>query len=107
MRVRESWTGAELAVRVPRRTRCVYGASFYPGWTVTCDGRGVRCAPSREGLVAFAAPAGTTRIAVRFGETLLRKAADAISLLSAILALTGWLALAVTSRNRPRCMVRA
>ena len=82
---RQAWLGGAFAVRVRRRSECLYGALYYPGWRVLCDGRSVGCGPSQEGLLNFAAPAGTSTIEIRFGETPLRKAADALSLLSAVL----------------------
>jgi hypothetical protein len=96
---RPAWLGGAFAVSVPRRSPCLYGALYYPGWRVLCDGRGAVCRPSQEGLVSFVAPAGTNTIELRFGETPLRKAADGLSLLSAAL-MAGLGAVAVASRAR-------
>jgi hypothetical protein len=82
---RQAWLGGTFAVRVPQPARCLYGAFFYPGWKVLCDGRAVMAEPSPEGLLRFTAPAGTTAVEIRFGETRLRKAADGLSLACAVL----------------------
>ena len=71
----------ELETPVPFQAR--YLAFYYPGWRVTVDGDRVPIAPTEpDGLLSFAVPAGRHTIRVRFGETPLRLAADAISLVS-------------------------
>ena len=71
----------ELESPVPFRAR--YLAFYYPGWRVTVDGVPIPITPTDpDGLVSFDVPAGRHTVRVRFGETGLRLAADALSLLS-------------------------
>ena len=79
----------ELESRVPFQAR--YLAFYYPGWRVTVDGALVPITPTDpDGLISFDVPAGHHTIRVHFGETPLRLAADAISLVSlaALIAIT-------------------
>ena len=79
----------ELESPVPFRAR--YLAFYYPGWRVTVDGDPIPATPTDpDGLLSFDVPAGSHTVRVRFGETPLRLAADAISILSlaALLVLT-------------------
>ena len=79
-----------IVVESPVPFRARYLAFYYPGWRVTVDGDPVLAAPTDpDGLLSFDVPAGTHTVRVRFGETPLRLAADAISVLSlAILIIT-------------------
>ena len=82
---------ATIVVESPVPFEARYLAFYYPGWRVTVDGEPVPVAPSDpEGLISFDVPAGEHTIRVRFGETPLRMAADAVSVLSlvALLVLT-------------------
>jgi len=73
----------ELESRVPFQAQ--YLAFYYPGWRVTGDGALVPITPTDpDGLISFDVLPGRHLIRVRFGETLLRLAADAASLLSLI-----------------------
>ncbi|MFQ6099789.1 MAG: glycosyltransferase family 39 protein [Anaerolineae bacterium] len=86
----------ELESPVPFRAR--YLAFYYPGWRVTVDDNLIPIAPTdSEGLISFDVPAGRHTIRVRFGETPLRLAADALSLV-ALVALVALLALSLRSR---------
>jgi hypothetical protein len=96
---RPGWLKATFAVRAPRPAECLYGALYYPGWTVSCDGRRVTCRPSREGLVSFIAPAGTATVEVQFGETPLRKVADILSLAS-LCVMAGMMIAVLAARPR-------
>ncbi len=60
----------------------------YPGWQATVDGRLVPVAPTPEtGLVTFPVPAGEHVVKVRWRETPMRLAADAITAAAALMAL--------------------
>ncbi|MBN1180546.1 MAG: glycosyltransferase family 39 protein [Anaerolineae bacterium] len=79
---------AELDIETPVPFQARYFAFYYPGWRVQIDGEPVAITPSdSEGLITFAVPSGRHTVALRFGETPLRRAADAISLLSLLLLL--------------------
>ncbi len=82
---------ATVVLESPDPFRAHYLAFYYPGWRVTVDGAPVPIAPTEpDGLISFDVPAGRHTVRVRFGETPLRLAADAISCISlaALLILT-------------------
>jgi hypothetical protein len=77
---------ATIVLKSPTPFRARYLAFYYPGWHVTIDGDTVPVAPTDpEGLVSFDVPAGSHTVRVRFGETPLRLAADAISILALVI----------------------
>ena len=87
---------ARLVVESPVPFRARYLTFYFPGWRVWVDGEPVEVRPSEpEGLITFDVPAGRAHIHVRFGETRLRLASDALSLLSL-------LALVVLAVRAPR-----
>jgi len=78
--------GAVIEIESPIPFRARYLAFYYPGWRVWIDGEPVGIAPTdAEGLIAFDVPIGRHMITLRFGETPLRRAADAVSLLSLLI----------------------
>jgi len=92
--LREGRTGplsAEGWVESPQPFRLTINRFFYPGWRAWVDGKPVEIVPEAEwGRFTFPVPAGRHHIAVRFGETPLRLAADLLSALS-LLGLAIWL----------------
>ncbi len=79
---------ARLVVESPTPFRARYWTFAYPGWRVQMDGASVPIIPSEpEGLITFDVPAGRHTLEIRFGETPLRLAADALSVLSLALLL--------------------
>ena len=71
---------AEFVIETPIPFRARYLAFYFPGWRVLVDGDPIPIAPTDpDGLIAFDVPAGHHTITVRFGETPLRRAADAVS----------------------------
>jgi len=84
--VQEEQTGplsAEGWVESPQPFRLTVNRFFYPGWRAWVDGNPVEVAPETEwGRFTFPVPAGRHHLAVRFGETPLRLAADLLSVLS-------------------------
>jgi hypothetical protein len=80
---------ATIELESPVPFRAHYLAFYYPGWRVTIDGEPVPIAPTDpEGLISFKVPAGRHTVRLRFGETPLRLAADAISILSLAILIT-------------------
>ncbi len=80
---------AALTLTAP--ARLTFKQFAFPGWTATLDGAPLALTPDPEwGLITFTVPAGAHTVRFSFGETPLRLAADAISLL-AVLALLGLL----------------
>ena len=74
---------AEAWVDTPQAFRVVVNRFFYPGWRAWVDGKPVEITPEAEwGRFTFPVPAGRHHLAVRFGETPLRLAADLLSVLS-------------------------
>jgi hypothetical protein len=79
---------ARIVVETPAPFRARYLAFYFPGWRVQVDGESAEITPSDpEGLITFEVPAGRHILTVRFGETPLRLAADAISVFSLVLLL--------------------
>jgi hypothetical protein len=75
--------GSTIELDTPEAFQARYLAFYYPGWRVTVDGTLVEVGPAPEtGLVTFPVPAGRHTITIRFTETPLRLAADALSLVS-------------------------
>ncbi len=75
--------GSTIELDTPEAFQARYLAFYYPGWCVTVDGTPVEVSPAPEtGLVTFPVPAGRHTITIRFTETPLRLAADALSLVS-------------------------
>lgn len=82
---------AAFTVRLPR--------IFFPGWRARVDGTRVEArADGPWGLVTVEIPAGSHEVTARFGETPLRAAADAISVVCLVLWFAG---LASERRMRP------
>jgi hypothetical protein len=80
---------ATIVIESPVPFRARYLAFYYPGWRVTVDGNPVPATPADpDGLLSFSVPAGSHTVRVRFGETPLRLAADAISVLSLAILIT-------------------
>ncbi len=93
---------AEAWVESPQPFRLTVNRFYYPGWRAWVDGEPVEAAPESErGRLTFPVPAGKHRVAVRFGETLLRLAADVLSGLS-LLALAGVVLLPPLLQRRGR-----
>jgi len=84
--LREGRTGplsAEGWVESPQPFRLTINRFFYPGWRAWLNGKPVEIVPEAEwGRFTFPVPAGRHHLAVRFGETPLRLAADLLSALS-------------------------
>ncbi|MFN3762576.1 MAG: hypothetical protein ACK4WK_05160, partial [Anaerolineae bacterium] len=84
--IQEEQTGplsAEGWVESPQPFRMTVNRFFYPGWRAWVDGREVEVAPEPQwGRFTFPVPAGRHHVAIRFGETPLRLAADLLSALS-------------------------
>ena len=56
---------------------------YFPGWTVTVDGRNWPAAPSRpQGLIELTLEPGTHRVEVRWTDTPLRRWSTALSFLA-------------------------
>ena len=90
--------GADLDVEAERPARVLFDRFYFPGWQVRVDGQPAPARPFGPlGLLATEVPAGEHRLAVWFGETPLRSAADAASVVG-LLALA---ALALCSAMSP------
>ncbi len=66
---------------------------YYPGWRVRIDGTTVPIQfqdPNHRGLITFSVPVGSHSVSVRFGETPLRKVANAVSILTMVLVGFFW-----------------
>lgn len=69
-------------------TRVVENTLYFPGWVVSVDGKPVSVQfqdPEYRGLMTFMVPSGTHKVDVRFGQTNVRRFADILSGVSAML----------------------
>lgn len=83
-------TTAQLTLETPTPFRARFRWYYFPGWQATLDGAPVAVAPDGpHGLLAVEVPAGQHTLEVRFGETPLRRAANAISIISVGLLMVG------------------
>lgn len=85
----------QFTISTDRNVALGVNRSYYPGWTALVDEEEAAIAPAQDGTISIMIPAGTHDVRVYFGETLLRKTANSISLaglfwivLSAILGVT-------------------
>ncbi len=79
-------TSATVTLETPAAFRARWRWYYFPGWQATLDGAQIPVMPdSSYGLLAMDIPAGRHTLAVRFSETPLRRAADAISIMSVVL----------------------
>ncbi|MGD9002022.1 MAG: 6-pyruvoyl-tetrahydropterin synthase-related protein, partial [Anaerolineae bacterium] len=93
---------AQLLVESPQSFHARYLSFYFPGWRAWVDGKRVEVTHSDpEGLIRFEVPAGRHSIRVRFGETPLRRIADAISAAS-LPALIVAIVFGSTSETSPR-----
>lgn len=87
---KEALNAVEVTLETPVAFRARFRWYYFPGWQVRLDGALTPTLPDGpHGLLAVEVPAGKHTLEVRFGETPLRRAADAISLVSAALLVVG------------------
>ncbi|HJX38811.1 MAG TPA: hypothetical protein VJ714_09430, partial [Anaerolineae bacterium] len=90
----------EYLVSSPSAVTLRFNTLYYPGWRASVDSQPVPIQPSYpEGLITFPVPAGEHRVAVRFGDTPVRVAANLLSAATA-LALIGAAVLVGVRRRR-------
>lgn len=82
---------ARIVVQSPEPFRARYLSFYFPGWRASVDGERIDILSSEpEGLITFDLPPGRHEVVVRFGETLLRRVADAFSALCLAVLLVYW-----------------
>jgi hypothetical protein len=86
---------ATFHLNLPEETTLTLDTFYFPGWQARVDERSVPVGPDAEGRLSVAVPAGEHTVAIRFGSTPVRLAADGLSTLAALMAV---LALAAPSR---------
>ncbi|HUM37949.1 MAG TPA: hypothetical protein PLQ85_13840, partial [Anaerolineae bacterium] len=87
---KEALNAAQVTLETPIAFRARFRWYYFPGWQVRVDGAPAPTLPDGpQGLLAVEVPAGKHTLEVRFGETPLRRTADAISLVSAALLVVG------------------
>jgi hypothetical protein len=93
-----------LAANVaPTSTTVLFPAFYYPGWTVTVDGRPAKAEPAPgSGLVLARIPAGSRRAVASRRQTWIETLSDGISVGAAAFGLVG---LTVTLSRRRRSIV--
>lgn len=84
------WSGQ---VKAAAESTIEISCFFFPGWQASVDGRQVAIETAQgSGLIQLRVPAGEHRVELAFHRTTLRAAADALTLLSAVVlaGLWGW-----------------
>ncbi len=83
--------GGVLRITSPRDFTAHYRVFYYPGWRVTIDGAVVPTFPALDtGWLTFSVPAGEHTVAVRFGESTLRRQFAEVSAVTLALLLGLW-----------------
>jgi hypothetical protein len=83
------WSGRVLAAS---ESTIEISTFFFPGWQAKIDGRLIPMEPAQgSGLIRLAVPAGEHRLELEFGRTPVRAAADALSVLTALLIAVLWM----------------
>ena len=85
--------GASVAARVTSPAGTVVGiyTRYFPGWQATVDGASVEVTPwDEQGLMQVQVPAGEHTVALRFGDTPVRTAGKAVSLLALAVVVGVW-----------------
>ncbi len=94
-------TTARLTLETPTAFRARFHWYYFPGWQATLDGTPIPVTPEgAHGLLAVDIPAGEHTLEIRFGETPLRRTADAISLISVGALVIGALAIGKDKRAK-------
>jgi hypothetical protein len=83
-----------LSITAPKSLRLVINSPYFPGWTVLVDGRAVTpTVIPGSAFMEISVPAGSHHLEARLENTALRAAANAMTLMAALI----WIALAVSS----------
>lgn len=81
---------AQARVSLPAGARVVWRSFYFPGWRVSVDGQSVQVlATVREGLVSFNVPAGERTVEIAYAGTPVERAAEGLSLGSALALAVG------------------
>lgn len=95
-------TTARLTLETPRAFRARFLWYYFPGWQATLDGTSIPVMPEgAHGLLAVDFPAGEHTLEIRFGQTPLRRTANALSLLSLALLVAGTWTAGSRRQERP------
>jgi len=82
----------ELVINSPEAFQAVFHTFYFPGWAALVDGQSAPIAPVTErGLIGVSLPAGRHHLNLYFQETPLRRVANAISAVAAIIIIGGLL----------------
>lgn len=80
--VKKQPTSITARIETPKEARLTINTLYYPGWTVSIDGRRNTIENTPDGLLGITIPQGIHTIRIYFGETPLRLFADLVSLCS-------------------------
>jgi len=100
--VEHSVVSDEYRVSTPEPFTARFNTYYYPGWRAFVDSSPVSITPSYpEGLITFPVPAGEHEVAVRFGDTPVRAAANLVSGGTALALIVIVVFLSLRRRERP------
>lgn len=75
-----------IDINTPKKNTLIIYSGYFPGWTAQVDGKEVPLYPLSEyGLTALDIETGTHKVKIEFKDTIIRRIANSISLLSIIL----------------------
>jgi len=77
-------TRAELRVSLPEATTLAFYTYYFPGWKASVDGAPIAVGADDVGRLTFVVPPGKHTVAVTWGKTPARVAADVVTLLAAL-----------------------
>lgn len=78
-------TTAHLRLSLLEATTLVFETYYFPGWQARVDGAPVPIKADEQGRLAFDVPAGEHDVSVYWGTTPVRRAADGLSIVAALL----------------------
>ncbi len=68
----------------------VANVAYFPGWELFVDGRKANLAMTKDGIMQFSVPQGKHMAELRFGDTMVRRAGAALSILGIVACLGLW-----------------
>ncbi len=79
----------DVVINAPAPVQAVFHIFYFPGWVAQVDGQTTATTPfSERGLIVVPMPAGRHHLFLSFQETPVRKAANAVSIISLLIVMT-------------------
>lgn len=78
-------TTVHLRLALPEATRLVFDTYYFPGWQARVDGASFPTEADEQGRLTLGVPAGEHNVSVYWGPTPVRRVADGLSIIAALL----------------------